>query len=85
MELYCSKKNLPALLRGITSKHDGDFIVWIFFIRLEQKINLNHIKKYVKKMIFYNIVIPFEDTEISKFNQNQKLSKTPFMQILNLW
>ena len=43
---FCAVKTLSALLRGITSKKKGNFIVWIFFILLEQKANLNHIKKH---------------------------------------
>ena len=43
---FCAVKTLSALLRGITSKKKGNFIVWIFLILLEQKANLNHIKKH---------------------------------------
>ena len=43
---YSSKKS-----RGTTSKNTVIFIVWIVFIPLEQKINLNCIKKYVKTEI----------------------------------
>ena len=39
-------------------------IVWIAFIRLEQKTNLNIIKNHVKIQAFCNIVMPLEDTEI---------------------
>ena len=42
-------KKLSALLRGVILVI---FILWIFFILLEQKPNLNHIKKYVKIKIF---------------------------------
>ena len=47
---YITVKKLSALLRGITSKHHGDFYCLTFFafIFLEQKANLNRIKKYVK-------------------------------------
>ena len=47
----CCKK-LSAILTGITSKRDGDFCCLIAFIRLEQKTNLNCIKKYLKIKIF---------------------------------
>ena len=33
--LYLTVKKISALLRGIMSKHDNDFIVKIVFIRLE--------------------------------------------------
>ena len=41
---YVAVKKLSALLRGTMSKRNGDFIVLIVFIRLEQKKKLNHIK-----------------------------------------
>ena len=41
------EKLFPLLLKK-TSKHKGGFIFWIVLILLEQKINLNLIKKYVK-------------------------------------
>ena len=51
MALSYSKK-ISALLRGIRSKHDGDFCSLIVIIRLEQKANMNLMKKYVKINIF---------------------------------
>ena len=38
---YLVVKKLSALLRGTTSKNNGDFIVLIAFIPIEQKANLN--------------------------------------------
>ena len=56
-------------------------IVWIAFIPLEQKTNLNRIKDYVKIKIFeiFNIIIPSEDTNILEFNQYQKSDKAPLI------
>ena len=45
---YLAVKKPLALLRGITSKHYGDFYCLNCFIPLEQKTNLNGMKKYVK-------------------------------------
>ena len=45
---YLAVTRRSALLRGVTSKHDFDFFFWSGFIHLEQKTNLNRIKKYVK-------------------------------------
>ena len=42
---------LPALLRGITSKHDGQICLNCPHSFRTEK-NLNHIKKYVKVKIF---------------------------------
>ena len=55
------------------------FIFWIFFIPLEQKMNLNHIKPYVKIKDFCNIIMPSEDTKILGFNQYQKSNKAAFI------
>ena len=52
---YLVVKELSALLRGITSKHHGDFFVSIAFILLQQKTNLNLIKKYLKIKIFVTL------------------------------
>ena len=45
-------KNLSALLRGMKSKHCDNFYCLNCLHFLEQKANLNHIKKYVKTKIF---------------------------------
>ena len=45
---------------------------------LEQKPNLNHIKRYVKIKDFYNVTMPPQDTKILEFNQYQKSDKAPF-------
>ena len=47
---YLAVKKLSALLKGTTSKNNGDFL--LVFILLEQKTNLNRIKEYVKIKIF---------------------------------
>ena len=54
-------------------------IVWIAFIRLEQKTNLNYIKKYVKIKMFLMIVL-----KILEFNQYQESDKIPFIIYANL-
>ena len=44
---YLAVKKPPAFLPGITSKHNGDFIIWVAFILIERKISLSLMKKYV--------------------------------------
>ena len=51
---YLAVKELSALLRGITSKHDGNSYCLNVFILLEQKINLNLKKKYVENRFLLN-------------------------------
>ena len=43
------------------------FIVWVVLIPLEQKKNLNRIKK-LKNKDFCNVIMPSEDTKILKHN-----------------
>ena len=52
---YLTVKTISALLHGITSKHKGNFFCLNFFIVLEQKANLNLMKKYVKIKIFVEL------------------------------
>ena len=85
---YLAVKKLAALLRGITSKHDGNF--YCLNCRnnfLQQKTNINFIKNFVKIVeIFCNVIMLSEDTKILEFNQYQKSSKVHllFMLILNV-
>ena len=71
MALYYSKK-LPVLLRGITSKHQGDFYYFSF---LQQKTHTNLIKTYD----FCRVAMLSEDTKILELNQYQKSDKSPFV------
>ena len=74
MALSCSKK-LSALLRGITSKHHGDFY------------SLNCLYSFVRESKheskentdICNVVMPSENNKILEFNQYQKSDKAPFV------
>ena len=84
---YLTVKKLSALLRGITSKHHGDFycLNGLHSFATENK-HESHIKLCNNKN-FYNVVMPSEDTKILEINQYQKSEKAPFllfMQILNV-
>ena len=48
---YLAVKSLPALLRGITSKHKEDFYCLNCFRSYTTKNKLKNIKMYVKTMI----------------------------------
>ena len=54
-------------------------IAWISSISLEQKTNLNHIKKVCGNKDSWDIVVPSEETKILEFNQYQKSDKTLFV------
>ena len=55
------------------------FIIWIVFIRLEQKTDLNHTKKYVENKGFCGIAMLCEDTKMIELNQNEKSDQTPLI------
>ena len=70
LALSCSK--ITALLRGVTSKHDGDFYYLNFLHTFGIANKLNSMKKHVKGKIFGGIVIPLEKGNILEFNQYMK-------------
>ena len=58
-------------------------IVWIVFIILEQKTNLNHLRVLENKDIC-KVIMPSEDTKMLDFNQYQISNKAPFIIYTNL-
>ena len=48
---YLAVKKLSALLKGVTSKHDGDFYCLNCSILMLQKVSLKRIIMYVKIII----------------------------------
>ena len=77
---YLTVKKLLTLLRGVTSKHHGDFYCLNCFRSFAtEKRNLICIKKVCENKDFCNVIMPSEDTKIFKFNQYQKSDKGPFI------
>ena len=70
---------LSPLLRGITSKHDGDFYCLYCFHSLRTKNKLESHKRAFENKDFCNVNMPSEDTKILEFNQYQKSDKAPFI------
>ena len=70
---YLAVKKLSVLLRGITSKHHGDFYC----------LNCLHSsakdKKVCENKTFCNVIMPSEDTKILEFDQYQNSDKAPFI------
>ena len=79
---YLAVKILPAFLRGIMSKHLGDFycLNCLHSFATESKFE-SHIKVY-ENIDFCNVVMPSEDAKILKFNQYQKSDKALYTGIL---
>ena len=55
------------------------FIFQIVFILLEQTMNLNVMKKYVKINIFMELLYQLQKNNILKFNQYMKSDITPYI------
>ena len=70
---YLTVKKLSTLLRGMTSW--WCYCLWIILILLEQKLNLNLMKKYCKSKDICGILIPSEKGNILEFNQYMKSDK----------
>ena len=85
LALSCSEK-LSTLLRGITSKDQGDFYCLniVHSFGTENKIKSH--EKVCKKKDFRGILMPLEKYNILEFNQYMKLYKyhTIFMVALNI-
>ena len=70
---------LSALLRGITSKHYGDFYCLNCLRSFRTKDKLESQKKVCENKDFCNVIMPSEDTKILEFNRYQKSDKAPFI------
>ena len=76
MALSCSKK-IPALLKEITPKLNGDFYCLNCLHSFWTKNKLEPHKRVCKNKDICNIIMPSEGTEILQFNQYQKPDKAP--------
>ena len=68
-------KQLSPLLRGITSKHHGDFycLNCLHTFAIENKLESQKNVRDNKDKDFCNVIMPFEDTKILELNQYQKI------------
>ena len=74
---YLAVKKLSALLRGITSKHDGDFYCLNF---LNSYRTENRLKKHYhvcKNHDYCYVDMPKEGNKILKYNYGEKSMKVP--------
>ena len=78
MTLYCSKK-ASVILKGKTSKNNGDFYCLNCLHSFRTKIKLESHKRVCESKDFCNVIMTSEDTKTLEFNQNQKSDKAPFI------
>ena len=76
---YLTVKNLPGLLRGITSTHKEDFycLNWFRLYRMRNKLEAN--KKICENYDYCNVEMPTKDNNIIKYNQGEKSIKLTFV------
>ena len=76
---YLTIKNLPGLLRGITSNHKEDFYCLNCFHSYRTKNKLEEHKKICENHNYCNVEMPTKDNNIIKYNQGEKSIKLPFV------
>ena len=69
---YLTVKNLPGLLRGITSTHKKDFYCLICFRLYRTKNKLEAHKKIFENHDYCNLDMPTKDNNIINYNQGEK-------------
>ena len=70
--LYIAVKTFSVLLRGIISKHDGDFYCLNCPHSFRTKNKLESFKNVYENKDFCNVAMPSENTKMLEFNQYQK-------------
>ena len=72
-------KNLPGLLRGITSTHKEDFYCLNYFHSYRMRNKLESHKKICENYNYCNVEMPTKNNNIIKYNQGKKSIKLPFV------
>ena len=76
---YLAVKSLSALLRGITSKHDGDFYCLNCFHSYSANNRLEKHEKVCNDHDYCYVEMPNEDNKILKYNHGEKSMTAPFI------
>ena len=72
-------KSLLALLRGVTSNHNGDFYFLNCFHSYSTKRKFNRHKRVCNHHDYCYVEMPHEDNKILKYNHGEKSMKVPFI------
>ena len=81
---YLIVKNLPGLLRGITSTYKEDFYYLNCFHSYRTKNKLEAHKKICENHNYCNVEMPTKNNNIIEYNQGEKSIKLPFVVYANL-
>ena len=76
---YLAAKKLSVLLRGITSKHEGDFYCLNCFHSLRTENKLKKYKNMCENHDYCSVEMPKEDNKMLKYNNGEKSMKFPFI------
>ena len=76
---YLTVKNLPGLLKGITSTHEKDFYCLNCFHSYRTKNKLESHKKICENHDYCHVEMPTKDNNIIKYNHGEKSMKVPFI------
>ena len=76
---YLAVKKLSALLRVITSNHNGDFYCLNCFCAYTTEIKLESHKKLCENHDYCCIEMPNEDNKILQYNHGEKSMRAPFI------
>ena len=76
---YLAVKKLSALVRGITSKDEGEFCCLNLFDSYSTKDKLKKRKDVCENHDYCYIEMPKEDNKILKYNNGEKSVKIPFI------
>ena len=75
---YLAVKSLSAVLRGITSKHEGDFYCLNCFQSYTAENKLKKYKNACENHDYCYVEMLEEDSKIFKYNHGEKSMKVPF-------
>ena len=81
---YLTVKNLPGLLRRITSTHKEDFSCLNCFRSYRTRNKVEAHKKICENHTYCNVEMPVKDNNTIKYNQGEKSIKLPFVVYANL-
>ena len=76
---YLAVKNLPGLLKGITSTHEKDLYCLNCFHSYRTKNKLESHKKICENYDYCHVEMPTKDNNIIKYNHGEKSMKVPFI------
>ena len=76
---YLTIKNLPGLLKGITSNHEKDFDCFNCFHSYRTKSKLESHKKICENHDNCHVEMPTKDNNTIKCNHGEKFMKVPFI------